>query len=80
VAELLQKVSNEMAELVRLAGPSVVRVEGRRRTPGSGIVWSADGLVLTANHVVKRGSRWGRKWSAATRPPTWPCSRPKPAG
>jgi S1-C subfamily serine protease len=54
VAELLQKVSNEMAELVRLAGPSVVRVEGRRRTPGSGIVWSADGLVLTANHVVKR--------------------------
>ncbi len=54
MAELLQKVSNEMAELVRLAGPSVVRVEGRRRTPGSGIVWSADGLVLTANHVVKR--------------------------
>jgi S1-C subfamily serine protease len=31
---------------------SVVRVEARRRLPATGIVWSADGFIITAHHVV----------------------------
>ncbi len=31
-----------------------MRVEGRRRLPASGIAWSADGLVVTAHHVLER--------------------------
>jgi S1-C subfamily serine protease len=31
-----------------------VRVEARRRMPASGIVWSADGVIVTSNHGVER--------------------------
>lgn len=54
MSESLQSLSNGLAEVVVTAGPSVVRVEARRHTPASGIVWSADGLIVTANHVVRR--------------------------
>lgn len=47
-------VSKSAAAVVALAGQSVVRVDARRRHPASGIVWSADGLILTAHHVVRR--------------------------
>ncbi|RME41064.1 MAG: serine protease, partial [Caldilineae bacterium] len=43
-------VSNELATVAETAGVSVVRVEGRRRVPASGIVWAADGLIVTAHH------------------------------
>ena len=43
-----------MADLVVTASPAIVRVEGRRRLPASGVIWSADGLIVTANHVVER--------------------------
>ena len=52
--ELLTNLSNALAETVAAAGPSVVRVEARRRLPASGIVWSADGVVVTAHHVIER--------------------------
>jgi S1-C subfamily serine protease len=39
---------------VATAGQAVVRVEARRHTPGSGLIWSADGRIVTANHVVRR--------------------------
>lgn len=42
----------ELAGLVEAAGPSVVRVQARRG-PASGVVWSTDGLVVTAHHVVE---------------------------
>lgn len=54
MAEQLVNLSETMASVVENGGVSVVRVEGRRRLPASGIVWSADGLVVTAHHVVKR--------------------------
>ena len=54
MAEVLSKLSDDLAEVVETAGRSVVRVEARRRLPASGIVWSQDGLVVTANHVVER--------------------------
>jgi S1-C subfamily serine protease len=32
----------------------IVRVEGRRRMPGTGIVWSSEGVIITAHHIVER--------------------------
>ena len=54
MAELLSRVSEDMADTVERAGPSVVRVEARRRLPASGIAWSPDGLIVTAHHVIER--------------------------
>ncbi len=48
--------SDEMVSLVKSAGQSVVQVNARRRYPASGIVWSADGVIITANHVVRKNS------------------------
>lgn len=48
----LSDLSREIAELVERLSPSVVRVDGRRGRPASGIIW-ADNLVLTANHVIE---------------------------
>ena len=53
-ADPLVALSRRISQLVSERAPHVVRVEGRRRGPGSGVVWSADGLVLTAHHVVER--------------------------
>ena len=47
-------VSKSAAAVVAQASQSVVRVDARRRHPASGIVWSADGLILTAHHAVRR--------------------------
>lgn len=51
---VLESLSESLAAAVAQAGPAVVRVEGRRGAPGSGIVWSSDGLILTAEHVLER--------------------------
>lgn len=53
-SSLLVGVSNELADAVERAGAGVVTVDARRRHPATGIVWSADGLIVTANHVVER--------------------------
>lgn len=50
----LAGLSNELAAAVTQAAASVVRVNARRRFPASGIYWSADRLVVTADHVVER--------------------------
>jgi S1-C subfamily serine protease len=54
MANVLQSLSDDMVAAVETAGQSIVRVEGRRRMSASGIVWSADGAIVTANHVVTR--------------------------
>jgi S1-C subfamily serine protease len=48
----LAGLSAALAAIVDGGAPSVVRVEGRRRTPSSGIVWSADGVFVAAHHSV----------------------------
>ncbi|MBZ0288463.1 MAG: S1C family serine protease, partial [Anaerolineae bacterium] len=53
MAEVLRNLSDAMADAVQNAGSSIVRVEARRRMPATGIVWSADGLIITAHHVVE---------------------------
>jgi S1-C subfamily serine protease len=47
----LQSFSNAVTELAESVSPSVVNVNAGRRG-GSGIVWSSDGLIVTASHVV----------------------------
>jgi len=48
----LASLSTELADVVEATAPSVVRVEGRRRSTSSGVVWSADGVVVAAHHAV----------------------------
>ena len=52
--DILTTLSNRTAALVAERAVHVVRVEGRRRGPASGVVWSADGLVVAAHHAVER--------------------------
>ncbi|MDX2138970.1 MAG: trypsin-like peptidase domain-containing protein [Chloroflexota bacterium] len=54
MSEVLKSLSDDLAAAVATAGHSIVRIEGRRRSPASGIVWSADGMIVTAHHVVER--------------------------
>lgn len=54
MADVLQGLSDDLAAAVETAGQSIVRVEGRRRQAASGVVWSADGLIVTAHHVIER--------------------------
>lgn len=49
----LKELSDAMADAAATAGKSIVRVNARRRLPASGVVWSADGLIVTASHVVQ---------------------------
>jgi S1-C subfamily serine protease len=61
----LSALSDAIADAVEQVGPKVVRVNGRRRRPASGVVYSPD-RVLTASHVLEReedlsvGTRDGR--------------------
>ncbi|MBI3537659.1 MAG: trypsin-like peptidase domain-containing protein [Chloroflexi bacterium] len=52
--EVLKNLSDALAAAVEYAGRGVVRVEGRRRLPASGTVWSNDGVIVTAHHVLER--------------------------
>ncbi len=54
MTEVLLNLSNALAATVKTAGSGVVRVEARRRLPASGIVWSPDGVIVTAHHVVQQ--------------------------
>src|SRR5450755_1440462 len=49
-----QDFSDALANAVERVTPSVVRVETGRRRPASGLVWSADGLVVTTAHSLER--------------------------
>ncbi len=49
--QLLQSFSNAVTELAENVSPSVVNVNAGRRG-GTGMVWSNDGLVVTASHVL----------------------------
>ncbi len=51
---LLMNLSSELAGVVERVGPSVVRVDDGSRLTASGIVWAADGVILTTSHGVER--------------------------
>lgn len=50
----LTELSLQLSSLVRGLAPSVVSVDGGHRRGASGLVWSADGLVITAAHKLLR--------------------------
>jgi S1-C subfamily serine protease len=52
MADAIHELSQGLAQLVKRSGPSVVRIEGRRRGPSSGIVWSPN-VLITASHVLE---------------------------
>lgn len=52
-ANPLQALSDQLAEAIAQASPSVVAVNARRRYSSSGIHWQP-GLIITADHTVKR--------------------------
>src|SRR5262245_64977407 len=51
---VLGRLSDELAAAVERAGAGTATVYARQRLPATGIVWSADGLIVTANHVVEQ--------------------------
>lgn len=57
MSDILKSVSEAMAGLAESAGRSVVRVEGRNRLPASGVVYAADGIIVTSHHVVERDEK-----------------------
>ena len=48
------ELSEGLAAAVERAGQSTVTVHARARIPASGIAWTADGVILTCDHVVER--------------------------
>ncbi len=59
MAEVLKQFSDGLAHTVEMGGQAVVRVDARRRIPASGILWSADGVIVTAHHVVEQDDNMG---------------------
>lgn len=54
MADSIFSLSQGLADAVTAASRSVVRVEGRRRLGATGFVWSEDGVIVTADHVVRQ--------------------------
>ena len=54
MVEVLSRLSDDLAQIVDGAGPAVVRVEARRRLPASGVIWSSEGVIVSAHHAVAR--------------------------
>jgi S1-C subfamily serine protease len=52
-SDLLSALSDGMADMVEQVGPTVVRVNGRRRRSASGVIY-APNVVLTASHALER--------------------------
>ena len=49
----LLNLSNDFANAVENAGRSIVTVNGRQRTPSTGVYWRTD-VIVTAEHTVER--------------------------
>ena len=54
-SQLLQSFSNAVTELAEAVSPSVVSVNSGKRS-GTGMVWSGEGLIVTASHVIGRST------------------------
>jgi len=50
--KLLQSLSDASAEMIETARPNVVVIQNGGRGVGAGIIWRADGGILTNHHVV----------------------------
>ncbi len=52
--DALAQLSDGLADAAEAGGRSTVLVNARRRLPASGVIWSDDGVVVTADHVLER--------------------------
>ena len=50
---VLQALSNQLADATETAGRSVVRIDDGTRLTASGVIWSADGLIVATSHGVE---------------------------
>lgn len=51
---LLAGLSSELASVVERVGPSIVRVDDGSRLTATGLLWSADGVIVTTSHGVEQ--------------------------
>ena len=51
--EALATFSESLAGIVEAVARSVVRIDARHAVPATGIVWSSDGVIITAEHVIE---------------------------
>jgi S1-C subfamily serine protease len=59
MSDSLKQYSDELAAILAGIDPSVVRIDARRRLPATGFVWDADGVIVTANHIVQTDDNIG---------------------
>jgi S1-C subfamily serine protease len=57
MANEAQQFSDALAGAVEKAARFIVTVDARHHVPASGLVWSADSEVLTADHIVQRDDK-----------------------
>ncbi|QPC84735.1 trypsin-like peptidase domain-containing protein [Phototrophicus methaneseepsis] len=67
MAQILQDLSNAMASTVEELTPSIVTVDARRRMPATGVIHSADGIIVTSHHVIESDENVGIVTSDGTR-------------
>lgn len=63
---LLAGLSHEIAGAVERAAPSVVRVDDGSRLTATGVIWQADGVILTTSHGVERDEELAVELSDST--------------
>ena len=68
MSKTLPSFSDELAGLVRDSDEHIVRIEARRRLPASGVIWSKDGIIVTANHVLRKDEDINISQAALARP------------
>ena len=54
MSTVLPDLSDALADAVASAADGLVRVEGRDPLPATGIIWDAEGLIVTSHHVLER--------------------------
>src|SRR6266513_1931407 len=64
--DLLASISNQLADAVGVAAPSIVQVQGRRR-PASGLVYANDVVVTTVRALGREDGLHVRRHDGATR-------------
>ena len=65
----LAALSAQLSGVVAQVGPSVVRIDDGSRLTATGILWSADGVVLTTSHGVERDDDLAVELASGTRLP-----------
>lgn len=53
MTQSVQDFSEQLADTVQTRSQHVIRIEGRPRHASSGIVWSREGYIVTANYAVE---------------------------